>query len=57
MQYAEAETARNALLHLILDTNALMTENLEYYARLGYKEYKCALHRDARAFIEKRLRP
>lgn len=56
MQFAETEAARNSLKRLVLYTNVAMTENLEYYARLGYKEYKRALTQGfERAFFEKRL--
>lgn len=56
MQFAETEAARNSLNRLTLYTNVAMTENLEYYPRLGYKEYKRALHKGfERAFFEKRL--
>ena len=56
IQFAESEAARNSLKRLFLSNNVVMTENLEYYARLGYKEYKHAPHRGfKRAFFEKRL--
>jgi ribosomal protein S18 acetylase RimI-like enzyme len=56
MQFAEQEAKRNSLSQLSLYTNVAMTENLGYYSRLGYKEYKRALHKGfERAFFEKRL--
>jgi ribosomal protein S18 acetylase RimI-like enzyme len=56
MQFAEAEAVRNSLDRLFLYTNVQMTENLEYYPRLGYKEYKRALLKGfERVFFEKRL--
>jgi ribosomal protein S18 acetylase RimI-like enzyme len=56
MQFAETEASRNSLSRLTLYTNVQMTENLEYYSSLGYKEYKRALLKGfERAFFEKRL--
>ena len=56
MQFAEAEGLRKSLLRLFIYTIVKIPENLEYYARLGYKEYKRALHRGfERVFFEKRL--
>ena len=58
MQFTEAEGLRNCLLRQFLYTNIKITENLEYWARLGYKEYKRDLHRKfERVFFEMRLGP
>ena len=58
LAFAEVEAARNSLPRLFLCTNVKMTENLEYYPRLGYKEYKRALNQGfERVLFEKRLGP
>jgi ribosomal protein S18 acetylase RimI-like enzyme len=58
LAFAEVEAARNSLPRLFLYTNVKMTENLEYYPRLGYKEYKRALNQGfERVLFEKRLGP
>jgi ribosomal protein S18 acetylase RimI-like enzyme len=43
LDFAEAEALRNSLVRMFLYTNVHMTENLEYYPSLGYKEYKRAV--------------
>jgi ribosomal protein S18 acetylase RimI-like enzyme len=39
MRFAEEQTISNGLREIRLFTNVLMTENLDYYSKIGYREY------------------
>jgi ribosomal protein S18 acetylase RimI-like enzyme len=39
MRFAEEQTVANGLREIRLFTNVLMTENLDYYSKIGYREY------------------
>lgn len=39
MRFAKEQTIANGLREIRLFTNVLMTENLDYYSKLGYREY------------------
>lgn len=56
MAFAEDEAVRRGLPPVRLYTNALMTENLRFYPKLGYRE--TARHREDgfdRIYFDKRL--
>lgn len=56
MAFAEAEARAHGCKRLFLYTNAKMTENLDYYPRLGYVETH-RIHEDGfdRVYFEKEL--
>jgi ribosomal protein S18 acetylase RimI-like enzyme len=39
MRFAEEQTISNGLREIRLFTNVLMFENLDYYSKIGYREY------------------
>jgi len=56
MDFAETEAARGGFASLFLYTNVLMTENLEYYPRLGFeKTRRISVDGFERVYFEKRL--
>jgi len=56
MKYAEFLAQESHLEKLVLYTNVKMTENLAFYARLGYVEIKrISEHGFERVYFEKRL--
>ena len=56
IRFAEEQTISNGLREIRLFTNVLMTENLDYYSKLGYREYDRRTEDGyARVFMKKTL--